>query len=217
MVLLRHLRPSLIEDYCRWTQIGFARLCHKLEPCCSRTLLQGRHEFTRDRVDLRQPSTEAPFIKLLSSNGTMSIGVAFRFVRFLFNLNIARWRDFIMVKSVLIVDDNPIVRNALCELLAREEDFDVCGQAENGREAIEKAHQLCPDLIVTDLSMPVLNGLEETRLLRQLMPAVPVIIYTAHSDPFVEKEARAAGASAVISKSEAITTLVETARSLVDQ
>ncbi len=69
-----------------------------------------------------------------------------------------------MVKSVLIVDDNPIVRNALCELLAREEDFDVCGEAENGREAIEKAQQLCPDLIVTDLSMPVMNGLEETRL-----------------------------------------------------
>jgi len=135
----------------------------------------------------------------------------------LFDLDIARWRGFIMVKSVLIVDDSPIVRNALCELLAREEDFDVCGEAENGREAIEKAQQLCPDLIVTDLSMPVMNGLEETRLLKQLTPAVPVIIYTAHSDPFIEKEALSAGASAVISKSEAVTTLVETARSLVDQ
>ena len=122
-----------------------------------------------------------------------------------------------MVKSVLIVDDNPCVRNALCELLTREEDFDVCGKAENGREAIEKARQLCPDLIVTDLSMPVMNGLEEARLLKQLTPAVPVIIYTAHSDPLVEKEALSAGASAVISKSEAVTTLVETARNLVDQ
>ena len=122
-----------------------------------------------------------------------------------------------MVKSVLIVDDNPIVRNALCELLTREEDFDVCGKAENGREAIEKARQLCPDLIVTDLSMPVMDGLEEARLLKQVMPAVPVIIYTAHNDPFIEKEARSAGASAVISKSEAVTTLVKTARSLCDQ
>ena len=65
--------------------------------------------------------------------------------------------------------------------------------------------------------MPVMNGLEETRVLKKLMPAVPVIIFTAHSDPFVEKEARSAGASAVISKSEAVTTLVETARNLVDQ
>jgi DNA-binding NarL/FixJ family response regulator len=65
--------------------------------------------------------------------------------------------------------------------------------------------------------MPVMNGLEEARLLKQLMPAVPVIVYTAHSDPFVEKEARSAGASAVISKSETVTTLIETARSLFDQ
>src|SRR2546427_7261989 len=122
-----------------------------------------------------------------------------------------------MVRSILIVDDNAFVRHALCEIFKREADFDVCGEAENGREAIEKAQQLCPDLIVTDLSMPVMNGLEETRLLKQLTPAVPVIIYTAHSDPFIEKEALSAGASAVISKSEAVTTLVETARSLVVQ
>ena len=121
------------------------------------------------------------------------------------------------VRSVLVVDDNQLVRQALCELFTREGDFEVCGEAENGREAIEKAQLLHPALIVTDLSMPVLNGLEETRLLRQLMPAVPVIIYTAHSDPFIEKEVLSAGASAVISKSEAVATLVKTARSLVDQ
>src|SRR5579859_8141628 len=65
-----------------------------------------------------------------------------------------------------------------------------------------------PDLIVTDLAMPVMNGLEGTRVLKKLMPAVPVIIFTAHSDPFVEKEARAAGASAVVSKSEAVAALI---------
>jgi DNA-binding NarL/FixJ family response regulator len=122
-----------------------------------------------------------------------------------------------MVRSVLIVDDNPVVRRALCELFTREGDFDVCGEAENGREAVEIARELHPDLIVTDLSMPVMNGLEEARLLKQLMPTVPVIIYTAHSDPFVEKEARSAGAYAVISKSEAVNTLIATARTLFDQ
>jgi DNA-binding NarL/FixJ family response regulator len=88
------------------------------------------------------------------------------------------------VRSVIVVDDNPLVRQAVCELFTREGDFDVCGEAENGREAIEKAQLLRPNLIVTDLSMPVMNGLEETRVIKKLMPAVPVIIFTAHSDPW---------------------------------
>jgi chemotaxis response regulator CheB len=59
---------------------------------------------------------------------------------------------------VLIVDDNASIREALCELFKREADFAVCGDAENGKEAIEKAKELRPDLIVLDLSMPVMNG-----------------------------------------------------------
>jgi DNA-binding NarL/FixJ family response regulator len=121
------------------------------------------------------------------------------------------------IRSVLVVDDNPLVRRALCEIFTREEDFDVCGEAENGRDAIEKAQLLSPNLIVTDLSMSVMNGLEETRVLKKLMPAVPVIIFTAHCDPFVEKEAHAAGASAVVSKSEAVAVLITKARGLLDQ
>lgn len=98
-----------------------------------------------------------------------------------------------MVRSVIIVDDSPDVRKALCQFFTAEGDFAVCGEAENGREAIEKAQQLHPDLIITDLAMPVMNGLEETRVLKQLIPTVPVIIYTAHSNPLLEKEARLAG------------------------
>ena len=66
------------------------------------------------------------------------------------------------IRSVLVVDDNPLVRRALCELNTREGDFTVCGEAENGGGAIEKAQLLSPNLIVTDLSMPGMNGLEET-------------------------------------------------------
>jgi DNA-binding NarL/FixJ family response regulator len=122
-----------------------------------------------------------------------------------------------MVRSVLVVDDNPVVRKALRELFTREGDFDVCGEAGDGREAVEIARHLHPDLIVTDLSMPVMNGLEEARLLKQHLPTVPVIIYTAHNGPFTEKEARSAGADAVISKSEAVNTLISTARALFDR
>jgi DNA-binding NarL/FixJ family response regulator len=116
-----------------------------------------------------------------------------------------------------VVDDNPQVRQALCEVFKREADFDVCGEAENGREAIYEANALQPDLIVMDLSMPVQNGIEAVRLLKDLMPKVPVIIYTAHSGQIVELEAHAAGAAATVSKSENVVVLVRKIRSLLDE
>ena len=122
-----------------------------------------------------------------------------------------------MVKNILIVDDSPTVRQALCEIFNREKDFDVCGEATNGQDAIERAQQLHPDVIVTDLSMPIMSGLEEARVLKRLMPTVPVIIYTAHNDRFIEKEAHAAGAYAVVSKSDPVATLIAAARSIFYQ
>jgi DNA-binding NarL/FixJ family response regulator len=122
-----------------------------------------------------------------------------------------------MVRSILIVDDSPTVRQALCEIFNSEEDFDVCGEAANGQEAIETAQQLHPDVIVTDLSMPIMSGLEEARVLKQLMPTVPVIIYTAHSDRFIEREAQAAGAYALVSKSDPVATLIAAARNIFYQ
>jgi CheY-like chemotaxis protein len=88
---------------------------------------------------------------------------------------------------------------------------------QNGQQAIETARHLHPDLIVTDLSMPVMDGLEETRILRNLLPGVPIIIYTSHVGPSVEQEAYSAGAAAFISKSDAAITLIRTARGLLDR
>jgi len=119
--------------------------------------------------------------------------------------------------SVLVVDDNPAVRKLICELFTVAGDFEVCGEAENGRVAVELARSLSPDLVLTDLSMPIMNGLEETRLLKKLLPAVPVIIYSAHIDPFVEKEALAAGASAVVPKAEAVALLVSKSRDVLGE
>jgi DNA-binding NarL/FixJ family response regulator len=120
-----------------------------------------------------------------------------------------------MMKSVLIADDNAFIRQGLCELFDHEVDLEVCGEAENGREAIEKAQELRPDLILLDLSMPVMNGLDATRALKRVMPEVPVIMYSAFSDSFTEREARSAGASALVSKSENTSVLLGKARSLV--
>jgi len=117
--------------------------------------------------------------------------------------------------SVLIVDDSPIMRKVVGQLFTREGDFEVCGEAENGQEAIEKAVDLKPALIVTDLSMPVMNGLVAARILKKLKPNIPIILYSAHIDPYVEKEALAAGASAVVPKSDAALLLIERSRGLL--
>ncbi len=117
-----------------------------------------------------------------------------------------------MSYSVLIVDDSLVIREALCELFDREQDFDVCGEAENGREAVEKAQELHPDLILLDLSMPVMNGFDATRVLKRVMPEVPVIMFSGYGDSSSEKEARSAGAWALVSKSEHISVLLGKAR-----
>ncbi len=120
-----------------------------------------------------------------------------------------------MTKTVLIVDDNEIIRRGLRELFTAEPDFDVRGEAENGREAIEKAQELHPDLIVLDLSMPVMNGIDAARVLRKLMPTLPLIIFSEYSDVLSEAEARSAGVSDLVSKSEHVSVLVAKARALL--
>jgi two-component system chemotaxis response regulator CheY len=117
-----------------------------------------------------------------------------------------------MSHSVLIADDSSCIRNALCNIFEREEDFDVCGEAENGREAVEKAQELHPDLILIDLSMPVMNGLDATRVLKRMLPEVPVIMFSAYRGSSTEKEARCAGASALVSKFAHISVLLGKAR-----
>jgi DNA-binding NarL/FixJ family response regulator len=121
-----------------------------------------------------------------------------------------------MLKSVLIVDDNRCVRQALGEEFRRQADFEICGEAENGKEAIEKAQQLRPELIVLDLSMPVMNGLEAARILKQLMPNVTVIMFSDYSNVFSKQEARSSGISALVSKSEHVSDLIVTARVLLN-
>ena len=118
-------------------------------------------------------------------------------------------------RTVLVVDDSSAVRSAVCELFTRAGDFEVCAEAEDGRDAIAKARWYRPALIVTDLSMPLMDGLAETRILRKIMPDVPIILFSAHIDSLIEKQAFAAGVSAVISKSDSAALLISTARELL--
>ena len=120
-----------------------------------------------------------------------------------------------MLKTVLVVDDNAAIRHGLRRVFTSEADFDVCGEAENGQDAIEKAQALRPDLIVMDLSMPVMNGIDAARALKTLMPSVPVIMFSEYSDVFSKKEAQFAGVSVLISKAEHISVLIDKARALL--
>jgi DNA-binding NarL/FixJ family response regulator len=117
-----------------------------------------------------------------------------------------------MPKSVLVVDDNAEIRHLLCKLFTSESDFEVCGEAANGQEAIERAQELHPDVIVIDLSMPVMNGIDAARALKNLMPTVPLIMFSEYGDAFSENEARSAGVSALVSKSAHVSVLLEMVR-----
>jgi DNA-binding NarL/FixJ family response regulator len=120
-----------------------------------------------------------------------------------------------MVKSVLIADDQKMIRQALCSLFSSQEDFDVCGDAENGLEAIEMAQVLLPDLILFDLSMPEMNGIEAACALKRLMPMVPIIVFSEYGDVFSEREARSTGISAFVSKTEHLSVLLDKARAVL--
>jgi DNA-binding NarL/FixJ family response regulator len=120
-----------------------------------------------------------------------------------------------MVKRILIVDDHAAIRLALTRVIASVDDFQVCGEAENGRVGVELAMRLKPDLIILDLSMPVMDGLQAARELNRLMPAVPILMYTSFTSANLPAEALAAGVRKVASKPSPPDALVKDLRMLL--
>jgi RNA polymerase sigma-70 factor, ECF subfamily len=119
-----------------------------------------------------------------------------------------------MLKRVLIVDDSPLVRKAVCSLFTLD-GFSVCGEAGDGAQAVEEAKQTRPDIIVLDFSMPVMDGIRAAKALKQIMPDVPLILFTAHAGSALEKDALAAGITAIISKQQDASDLVTKAHELL--
>lgn len=103
---------------------------------------------------------------------------------------------------ILIADDHAVVRKRLTALLETHAGWKVCGEAENGREAVAKAAELKPDLIILDLSMPVMDGLGAACEIATIMPKVPILMYTEHSYVEIELEAKRFGVRRVISKTD---------------
>jgi DNA-binding NarL/FixJ family response regulator len=103
---------------------------------------------------------------------------------------------------ILIVDDHEIFRRGLRSLLESRDEFDITGEAANGLEAVEKAKQLRPDVIVMDVSMPQMDGLQAARLIRGERPGSKILILSQHDSPHMLAAALDAGASAYVTKSQ---------------
>lgn len=111
------------------------------------------------------------------------------------------------MSNVLIVDDHAAVRRAI-RLAFKYVRGLVLREAVDGDDAIEKAKELRPDAVILDMSMPVLNGLETARILKKLMPAVPLFMLTAHVSPQLRVAAQESGITNVFSKNHGLTALV---------
>jgi DNA-binding NarL/FixJ family response regulator len=115
-----------------------------------------------------------------------------------------------MRKRVLLADDHALMLEGLSRLLAEE--FEIVGSVTNGRALVEEAHRLAPDVIVVDIGMPELNGIEAARRLSHSMPSVKIVIVTQQLDPAYLRAAFNAGASAYVSKQSASTELITAIR-----
>jgi two-component system nitrate/nitrite response regulator NarL len=114
--------------------------------------------------------------------------------------------------QVLLVDDNPVVRRIVRQVLEKESELRICGEADDGIEALDKAKLLHPDIVILDLSMPVMSGLEAAPQIRHLLPDACLILFTLYGDHEVERAAKQAGIDAVISKADRGDALVKAAR-----
>lgn len=103
---------------------------------------------------------------------------------------------------VLLVDDIESIRSMLKTLLELEAGFEVVGEASNGKEAIQAAAELDPDLIVMDLHMPVMNGLEATSAISATMPHIKIVAFTSSDTPGVARSLEEAGATAHLAKGD---------------
>jgi DNA-binding NarL/FixJ family response regulator len=119
-----------------------------------------------------------------------------------------------MKLRILLADDHEIVRRGLCALLQKREGWEVCGEASDGRQAIEMAKQLKPDVVILDIGMPQLNGLDTTRQLLQHDSQFKIIILTITDSDQVIREAIDAGARGFVLKSDAARDLVSAVEAL---
>ncbi|MGB8541288.1 MAG: response regulator [Candidatus Acidiferrales bacterium] len=109
-----------------------------------------------------------------------------------------------MKKRILVADDNPLIRKMLCKIFSDHEALEICDQAVNGQEAVEKAERLKPDLIILDLAMPLLDGLKAAQAICGFLPGVPIILFTLHARALQDFDLKNSGIVRVVPKTEMI-------------
>ena len=109
---------------------------------------------------------------------------------------------------VLVADDHEMVRIGLCTML-QSQHIEVCAQAKNGEEAVEKSRQLSPDLIILDVSMPALGGIEAAQQIRVFLPDVPILFYSMNNTPELIAIAKSVGAQGFVTKDQMAARLLE--------
>ena len=109
---------------------------------------------------------------------------------------------------VLIVDDHAVIRRGVQGILSTYPEWDLCGEADNGQDAIRLASELAPEVVIMDVSMPGMNGLEATRIMHDVLPETKVLLLTLHSSSEFVRSAFRAGARGYVLKSDAENELV---------
>lgn len=117
-----------------------------------------------------------------------------------FALKKSREVTLVVPSRLLIADDHLTVRTMLRILLESHEGWHVCAEAENGLEAVSKAVELKPDLVILDLAMPQMDGLRAARQISAVLPTVPILMHTMHNSSELELEAKKAGVRKVVNK-----------------
>jgi DNA-binding NarL/FixJ family response regulator len=107
------------------------------------------------------------------------------------------------VLRILVADDQEVVRKRICTILSAHVEFEVCAEASNGREAVAMTRALRPDLIVLDISMPLLNGLDAARQIREFAPHTPIVILSVHRSKQLMEEASKIGVLGYVVKEDA--------------
>jgi DNA-binding NarL/FixJ family response regulator len=119
--------------------------------------------------------------------------------------------------KILLADDHELIRKGLRTMFRGNKDWVVCGEAANGQEAVERTLELQPDLIILDVSMPVLNGLEAARQIRKLAPRTKIVILSMHDAPELANEAAGLGADGYVIKTEPRGKLLEIVSALLNR
>jgi DNA-binding NarL/FixJ family response regulator len=118
-------------------------------------------------------------------------------------------------KTILIADDSANVRYVIREFLKDVPDLEICGEAVNGLDAIEKAKKLKPNLVLLDLSMPKMNGVEVASILKKTMPGVLIVLFTMYSNNISEALVSAIGVDAVLTKPDGMHQIVDTVNAVL--